>query len=407
MKRLIWLFYASYLLIGFANVIIGASLPELLSYYSRDYREGGLLISMQFAGFLIGVIMTPLWVKRLGHRNALLFALSMLFMAQMVYGFLPSWEWIIVAAPFAGFGFGIVEAIIGALILDSVKEKKAVVMSKVEVFFSIGAMLMPLIVSIFIVINYWNLAFFVLAFFSLIMIFLWIKIGQVDAFIDSPTEDIPNKKDKIIQPSLLNEGTYKSGAQLPLFILFVILFATYVGVEMSIANFLPAILIELSGVSTAVASLSVTFFWIAMSVGRIFAGVIAEKVTYYKYLLWTNIATLLTLIAFSFISGIVGLFVFILIIGLFMSGTFAISLTYANALLSLKTEKITSLLIASGGVGGALVPLLTGWSMEMFSTEVTLWLFASLQLVLLVLIISTDRRKGNHPKGKLEAEVKI
>ncbi|MGJ9382129.1 MFS transporter [Salipaludibacillus sp. CF4.18] len=276
MKRLIKLFYASYFLIGLATVIIGATLPELLNYYNRDYSEGGLLISIQFGGFLIGVITTPLWITKLGRRNALLMAFTMLFLSQTINGFLLPWQWIVGAAPFSGFGFGMIEAIIGALILDSIKEKKAIVMSRVEVFFGIGAMLMPLIVSVFIVIQYWHLAFFVLAFFSLIMIFVWMSTNNLEEFISDSKESSP-KREQVIDQAVLDNPAFKRNKQVFIYSLFTVLFAVYVGLEMSIANFLPAILIELSGSSTAIASLSVTFFWIAMSIGRIFAGVIAQK----------------------------------------------------------------------------------------------------------------------------------
>ncbi|MGJ9382130.1 MFS transporter [Salipaludibacillus sp. CF4.18] len=118
-----------------------------------------------------------------------------------------------------------------------------------------------------------------------------------------------------------------------------------------------------------------------------------KKVNYFTYLVWSNIAILLTLIAFSFISGTIFLFIVIMIIGLFMSGTFAIAITYANARIIGKTEKITSTMIASGGIGGALLPLLTGWSMDIFSTGITIWIFTGLQLILLILIVFT--RKSN------------
>lgn len=51
----------------------------------------------------------------------------------------------------------------------------------------------------------------------------------------------------------------------------------YVGTEMSLVNFMPAIFIAKLGMTESAAALTVTFFWLAMSTGRLFAGVIAEK----------------------------------------------------------------------------------------------------------------------------------
>ncbi len=44
MKKVLWLGCLSYLLIGFAHVVIGSLLPKLLEHFGRNYSEGGSLI---------------------------------------------------------------------------------------------------------------------------------------------------------------------------------------------------------------------------------------------------------------------------------------------------------------------------------------------------------------------------
>ncbi|WP_256203066.1 MFS transporter [Paenibacillus pini] len=131
---------------------------------------------------------------------------------------------------------------------------------------------------------------------------------------------------------------------------------------MSLANFMPAILIEKIGMNEAGAALSVTCFWVAMSFGRIFAGVIAEKIHYHVYVLYSCAATLLLLLLFPFTSHVWSAFAVILLLGLFMSGIFSIALVFASKMLQGREESTPSILIASGGVGGALLPLIMGWS---------------------------------------------
>ena len=73
--------------------------------------------------------------------------------------------------------------------------------------------------------------------------------------------------------------------------------------------------------------------------------------------------------------------------GLFFSGLFGIALVYANGLLPGMTERTTSLLVALGGVGGAILPRLTGWFMDNYTVRTTMWgISGTVVLLLLVLV---------------------
>jgi FHS family glucose/mannose:H+ symporter-like MFS transporter len=85
----------------------------------------------------------------------------------------------------------------------------------------------------------------------------------------------------------------------------------------------------------------------------------------------------------------------IMFIGLFMSGIFAISLLYANHLLPGKIEKTTSILIASGGVGGALMPLVIGWILDHFTVGAAVIFIISGTVVLLIMSIFAYRMRVN------------
>jgi FHS family glucose/mannose:H+ symporter-like MFS transporter len=89
-----------------------------------------------------------------------------------------------------------------------------------------------------------------------------------------------------------------------------------------------------------------------------------------------------------------GGFVLVLLLGLFMAGMFAVGLIFANQFLPGMTERTTSLLIASGGLGGSVLPLLIGWTMDQFAVEISLWLFAGAMLAILLFIMYSQRWKG-------------
>ncbi|MNI06928.1 Glucose/mannose transporter GlcP [compost metagenome] len=171
----------------------------------------------------------------------------------------------------------------------------------------------------------------------------------------------------------------------------MLVFFIYVGLETTLVNFLPSIFLVKMESSSSTAALTVTAFWLTMVIGRIFAGVVAEKMTYIRFLAVTCAGSLISFIFFALNGTIWGGFTIVLFLGLFMAGIFAIALIIANQLIPGMTERTTSLLIASGGLGGALLPLGIGWTMDHFSVEVTLWSFAIAMLVSLLLIMYSRR----------------
>ncbi|MFP3822520.1 MFS transporter, partial [Bacillus sp. SIMBA_008] len=62
-------------------------------------------------------------------------------------------------------------------------------------------------------------------------------------------------------------------------------------------------------------------------------------------------------------------------LGLFMAGMFAIALIITNHFYPGKTETTTSILLASNGLGGSLLPIAVGWSLDEYPAQTAFWLF--------------------------------
>ena len=169
--------------------------------------------------------------------------------------------------------------------------------------------------------------------------------------------------------------------------IFVIFFFIYMGLELGLMNFLPSILVERLQLQESVASLSVSILWIAMIIGRLFSGKIAEAVNYMPFLIWSTVGTFLFTSAMVFVTGQWATYVLIFGTGLFMSGLFCIALVYANVLIPGMTERTTSILIASGGIGGAILQYVTGWSMSTWPVVNTIWILAGFCLILLLTLM--------------------
>lgn len=379
MKRIFALSCGFYLLIGITSVVLGALLPVLLSHYERGYSDGGFLLFLQFLGFLVGVIAAPALTARIGRKAMLTLALICIVAAYIVLGFLPSWSVVLLLTIIVGFGSGIIEPSVGAFTIEFTENQKAVAMSKLDVFFALGALLIPAVAALFIWIDLWHLTFYTVAMLSLVLMLLWITMPQPAAlYLEQAGENTV--------AHVAGKARY-SRKHLGLLTIFVIFFFIYMGLELGLMNFLPSILVERLQLQESVASLSVSILWIAMIIGRLFSGKIAEAVNYMPFLIWSTVGTLLFTVAMVFVTGQWTTYVLIFGTGLFMSGLFCIALVYANVLIPGMTERTTSILIASGGIGGAILQYVTGWSMSTGPVVNTIWILAGFCLILLLTLM--------------------
>lgn len=386
MIRLIWLGCLAYLTVGLGQLVVGAVMEPMVHAYGVQYGDGGQLVMNQFLGGLAGTLCAPLLMRRLGRRMLLLGAMSLMVAAEIVYTLAPPWGAMLMLGPVAGFGFGTTETVVGSFIIGSAGERANVAMSRVEVSFGMGALLMPFVGALLIDIDRWRLAFGVVAGLAVLTVALW----------------------AIFWPSVLNAAPGSGAAQadghgdarrpaagrLPLLgtgparwvlIACAVFFFIYVGFEMSYAHYLPTLLVQQSGISEAAAALALGVYWGAMTIGRLYAGHLADRIGGAAYLLSMCGCAAVAFVLMGFFGGATPMFALAACAGLAMSGMFAIALVFANRYAPGMTERTTSLLMACGLLGGALLPKLVGWSLDELGGGGTRWMLAGFAVLLLAI----------------------
>src|SRR5690606_268377 len=126
------------------------------------------------------------------------------------------------------------------------------------------------------------------------------------------------------------------------------------------------------------AAFSISLFWLAMAIGRFVAGPLADRFGGGTYLIAMCAANAAVFIFMIGLDSVTATFMLTFLAGLAMSGMFSIGLVFASRAIPNMTEKTTSLLLAAGGIGGALLSKLVGWFLDRFQEDMTRWLFAAL-----------------------------
>ncbi|MFC5651306.1 MFS transporter [Paenibacillus solisilvae] len=400
MTRLIFLGCIAYLIVGLGQLVVGSIMEPMVHAYGIDYSDGGQLVMNQFLGGLFGIVCAPWCIQRFGKKFVLLLALGLMAAAEFLYTLLPPWGIMLTIAPIAGIGIGMTETVVGSFIIGASGERANTAMSRVETFFGVGALLIPFAGAALIQSGYWKLSFGIVGLLSTATLILWALCWP--GILDSPAlaqmKETPDKRSADHPPK---QRTFMILAACALF------FAIYVGLEMSYIHYLPSVLVLGNGLSDSTAALTLSIFWGAMVIGRMVSGQIADRVGGSVYLFAACLTAGVLFMLMTLMTGTAPTLVLTFLAGLSMSGMFAIALVFANRAAPGMTERTTSLLMAFGGIGGALLPKGTGWLLDQQGPEAVRWFFAATALVLLLVMMWASASVRRSTKAVKVIEVGI
>ena len=261
MARLIFLACIAFVVVGLGQLVVGAVLEPMVQSYEISYGDGGQLVMHQFLGGMFGVMLAPWLIGKIGKKRLLLTALTIMTAAEAVYVMQPPWGLMLTVGPFAGFGFGTTEAVVAAFIIGAAGKNANVAMSRVEVSFGVGALLMPFFGAALIDIGHWAAAFGVVSALAAITLLLWIFWWP--SVLDRPA-------DAHAEAAAAQERSAMSRGRIAAILLgSALFFLVYVGFEMSFVHYLPSLLVENNGLAESTASISLSVYWGAMVLGRL------------------------------------------------------------------------------------------------------------------------------------------
>lgn len=172
----------------------------------------------------------------------------------------------------------------------------------------------------------------------------------------------------------------------PLLILGSVFFFLYVGLEMTFPNYLPTIMAMTSNLSNATVALSITVFWGAMTVGRLLMIFIVNRFRIWNLFMGMVVGQMVSIGLFALSPNATFSFIVIFIAGILMGGIFSLGLLVINGGIPGLDNRTTSILIAMGGLGGALLPKFAGNLLDQYPVHVTLWFMFAFSVVMSLLL---------------------
>lgn len=375
LRRLAYAAYGFYLLGGMTSVILGALMPELLHHYGVDYGAGGRVVFMQAFGFLAGVPLASYLTPRLALPRLLALFAGVVAVAQWALWCLPPFGLVYAIVYLNGIGASALETAVAAFIMESVTGRRALFMSRMEVSFGLGAVLLPALASGLIAIGWWRDAFSVTGGLA-VLLGLLVRTATAG---DTPAGDPRGVRDREPPPPPFFPSRRAKGLVLAIFLFMTFL---YVGLEGSLNGFLPSIFHVGFHTAADLAALTVTLFWLAMVAGRIAIAWVARHLSYDRYLVVSIAVALGALVALSRSRSLGFGFVWVAVLGLGMAAIYSVLMTYANHSFPGRALLVTALVTAVAGLGGAVFPALVGHVMDHWPPTAILWGLAAIPALL-------------------------
>jgi FHS family glucose/mannose:H+ symporter-like MFS transporter len=363
-----------YGLSGTTAVLIGAIMPEFLAHYHALYALGGRIVFVQAMGFLLGVPLAARNMTRYPLRHVLSLAALLVVIAQLSLCLLPPIALVYPLAVLNGIGASALETVVASVVLDLLVGQRAIYMSRLEVSFGLGALLLPACTGGLIALGLWRVAFLLIAGLALTLAILWQTIDVPE----HPVTVSPHRDAVMTEPPKFPSRTTK----VAVLITFLFMTFVYVGLEGSVNSFMPTIFS--AGLHTApeFSDLSTSVFWGAMVIGRLGISWAARHLRYDQYL-WGSVSlTLASLLILTQIRHALLAYGIVFVLGLGMAAIYSVIMVYANHTFPGMTRTITSLVTAVAGAGGAVFPALVGYAMDRVAPFAVVWILVALAVFL-------------------------
>lgn len=382
-RRLTWTYFGLFIAIGMTGGLLGPALPHLASASGSSMSQIAVLFTARAVGNMSGALVTGALMDRFnGHRVLLI--MGVLTVAGLALAPLSPLL-VLLALLFMLLGFSEVSLNAGGntLLLWLHRDAAGPNVSALHFCFSVGNMLTPLVmVAALSLTGQFHWTFWVVGLCVAGM--LWPLSRFASPTMPGATcgvSETPAPR-KHRDPLLLG--------------IFLLLFALYVGIEVTFAGWVTAYG-ALSGLPDEQATLLATLFWLALSAGRLLAIPLLRWCAP-----WQILGACLTMglaAASGWHAGVLSLAAGALLFGLSASAFFPTLFALCNHTMVMR-GRTTGAIFTAAGCGALIIPSLTGPLLDTAGPGAfpvllaSLWLSIGLALCLLTLRLRTLARSA-------------
>ena len=351
---------------GFQLILLQAA-----QFFKLNNVMMGVLVTSQFLAITIGPLFFGWAADRYGKKTILLISLPLFSIGCFSAAFSGTVFIFICSVFISGMGYGVSECICSSALSDSFPGKESKYLNIMQCGFCLGAVLSPQIFSRLIDAGLvsWR-AVFLSAGGGFVLIY--------------PLLCFSHCRKPLTQETGL-EHAEKQGLRIVSPLLFILLagMLAYVAIETGVGFFADAVYVtEYS--NTTMGAYAISGFWLAMTVSRFVFALVKMKMQ--NMILLGFSATVILLLLLLLLRNewvLIGIFV---LLGVSLGPIWPMIVGIGASSFREKSATVVSVLYASGGFGGVIIPVLIGWVSERAGFYGGFWLLAAASVMGFLLI---------------------
>jgi fucose permease len=258
--------FSSFALIGANSGAAGVVLPGLSRYYQVDKSVVGLLFLASSTGYFLSAFSSSLLLEKLGPRKFLLMGTLTFLLGTLTIGLKPPFVAVLTTRLFLGFGIAIIETGLNAYVVALPRSTS--LLNSLHAFYGAGALLGPVIAATILTLNWgWNSVYLIWTLLSFPLL-----LGFAIVFSHQLPAASTRKEEEATTGNVLT-----AALRLPVVWWASLFLLLYVGIEVSLGNWSYSFLVEGRHQQALLSSLTVSGYWLGLTLGRFTLSKFAER----------------------------------------------------------------------------------------------------------------------------------
>ncbi len=261
--------YLAFVALGMPDGLLGIAWPSIRSDFGIPLDALGMLLIGSVSGYMLSSFISGALIARLGVGRVLVASCLLTGTALFSYTFVPTWWMMVLLGVLAGLGAGAIDAGMNTYVAAHFSER---LMQWLHASWGIGITIGPIIMTMALTrYESWRLGYRIVGGFQFVMAAAFLL--TLSWWLAPETESSPQEKrlTEYKTPLGVTLREYRVWLSLALFFL-------YVGSEMATGVWVFTLLTESRGISEQVAGLWTGSYWGMFTIGRIVAGLYANRV---------------------------------------------------------------------------------------------------------------------------------
>ena len=364
-----------YFAVGVLLAVPGPSLEAVRADFNLTYVVVVLTLIVPAVSYATGTIVGGLFAERIGRRVTLTAGVTLLAGGLLIAGFAPTLGVLLFGTCLNGFGFGLTEPALTAVISDVAEDAAGRAMTISQMPFGFGALLAPPLVGALLQTPVgWRGGYLT----SAVLIMLTAAV-LLSAHIPAATA------------RRARGGALVSAVLRPVPILLGVVVVAYFGMQLGLVGFLAAYLEADHGFARSMAATSVAAFWIGISFGRIIGAWLALRLRPYDLALGSLGLTLVCSVIVAAVPQPAVILAAAALAGVMVGPLFTTVVGIGVRYRPSASGMIAGFMLAMGGVGFAGLSLLTGAVADALSVRAAVALLPAFLAIAFVMLTAARR----------------